>query len=240
MGPFPHDAPPATISANNPMGTDGFEFVEYAHPEPEKLHALFKLMGFVPVARHKTKRITVYRQGDINFVLNAEPGSFATRFISAHGPCAPSMAWRVVDAKHAFAHAVSRGAEPYAGSDKTLQVPAIKGIGGSLLYFVDRYGAGNSPYAAEFQWLGEPDPRPRGAGFYYLDHLTHNVQRGHMDKWFAFYTKLFNFRQISFFDIEGKLTGLFSRALTSPCGRIRIPINESADEKSQIEEFLRE
>jgi len=150
------------------------------------------------------------------------------------------MAWRVVDAKHAFAHAVRLGAEPYAGSDKTLETPAVKGIGDSLLYFVDGHATGNSPYAAEFEWTGGPDPRPKGAGFYYLDHLTHNVKRGHMDKWFAFYTKLFNFRQIRFFDIEGKLTGLFSRALTSPCGRIRIPINESADDKSQIEEFLRE
>jgi 4-hydroxyphenylpyruvate dioxygenase len=197
-------------------------------------------MGYSPVARHKTRNITVYRQSDINYILNAEPGSFATRFVSAHGPSAPSMAWRVVDARHAFEHAVKFGAEPYEGFDKTLEVPAIRGIGGSLLYFVDRYGAAGSPYAQEFEWTGERDPRPKGAGFYYLDHLTHNVKRGNMHKWFGFYTKLFNFRQIRFFDIEGKLTGLFSRALTSPCGRIRIPINESADEKSQIEEYLRE
>jgi 4-hydroxyphenylpyruvate dioxygenase len=240
MGPFPHNAPPAKISAQNPIGTDGFEFVEFAHPQPDQLAKLFTRMGYAPVARHRTKNVTVYRQGDINFILNAEPGSFATSFISAHGPCAPSMAWRVVDAKHAFEHAVKLGAEPYTGPDMTLETPAIKGIGDSLLYFVDRYGAGNSPYAADFEWTGARDPRPKGAGFYYLDHLTHNVKRGNMDKWFGFYTKLFNFRQIRFFDIEGKLTGLFSRALTSPCGRIRIPINESADEKSQIEEFLRE
>jgi 4-hydroxyphenylpyruvate dioxygenase len=240
MGPFPHDAPPSSITPQNPVGTDGFEFVEFAHPQPEELRALFLRMGYLPVARHKTKDITVYRQGDINYVLNAEPGSFATRFVDAHGPCAPSMAWRVVDAKHAFEHAVNLGAEPYEGNDKTLNVPAIKGIGGSLLYFVDRYGAKGSTYSDEFNWLAEIDPRPKGVGFYYLDHLTHNVQRGNMDKWFGFYTKLFNFRQIRFFDIEGKLTGLFSRALTSPCGRIRIPINESADEKSQIEEYLRE
>jgi 4-hydroxyphenylpyruvate dioxygenase len=197
-------------------------------------------MGYSPVARHRTKNITVYRQGDINFILNAEPSSFAARFVSAHGPCAPSMAWRVVDAKQAFEHAVKLGAEPYCGADKTLDAPAIKGVGDSLLYFIDRYRAGDSPYAAEFEWTGERDPRPKGAGFYYLDHLTHNVKRGNMDTWFAFYTKLFNFRLVRFFDIEGKLTGLFSRALTSPCGRIRIPINESADEKSQIEEYLRE
>jgi 4-hydroxyphenylpyruvate dioxygenase len=240
MGPFPHDAPPAKISAQNPAGTDGFEFVEFAHPRPAELARLFARMGYTAVAAHKTKNITVYRQGDINYILNAEPGAFATRFVEMHGPCAASMAWRVVDAKRAFEHAVKLGAEPYLGSDKTLDAPAIMGIGGSLIYFVDRYGAKDSPYAEEFHWTGEPDPRPKGVGFYYLDHLTHNVNRGNMDKWFSFYTKVFNFRQIRFFDIEGKLTGLFSRALTSPCGRIRIPINESADEHSQIEEYLRE
>jgi 4-hydroxyphenylpyruvate dioxygenase len=240
MGPFPHDAPPATISPQNPAGTDGFEFVEFAHPQPDVLASLFTRMGYVAVARHKTKDVTVFRQGDINYLVNAELGSFAMRFVDAHGPCAPAMAWRVVDAAHAFAHAVAHGAEPYEGSDKTLDAPAIKGIGGSLLYFVDRYGAKGSPYAAEFDWLGEADPRPRGVGFHYIDHLTHNVRRGNMNTWFGFYTKLFNFREIRFFNIEGKLTGLFSRALTSPCGRIRIPINESADEKSQIEEYLRE
>jgi 4-hydroxyphenylpyruvate dioxygenase len=240
MGPFPHDAPPARISAQNPAGTDGFEFVEFAHPQPDHLAKLFTRMGYAPVARHRARNITVWRQGDINFILNAEPGSFADRFVAAHGPCAPSMAWRVVDAMHAFEHAVKLGAEPYTGSDKTLEAPAIVGIGGSLIYFVDRYTAGRSPYAAEFEWTGALDPRPKGAGFYYLDHLTHNVKRGNMDRWFGFYVKLFNFRQIRYFDIEGKLTGLYSRALTSPCGRIRIPINESADEKSQIEEYLRE
>ena len=239
MGPFPHDAPPAVISAANPAGTDGFEFVEFAHPEPAKLAELFGRMGYTAVARHKTKDVTLYRQGDINYVLNAEPGSFAGRFVGAHGPCAPSMAWRVVDAQHAFAHAVKNGARPYTGADKTLDVPAIEGIGGSLLYFVDRYGAKGSAYDAEFAWLGEADPRPAGVGFYYLDHLTHNVYRGNMDRWFDFYARLFGFRQIRFFDIEGKLTGLTSRALTSPCGRIRIPINESADDHSQIEEYLR-
>jgi 4-hydroxyphenylpyruvate dioxygenase len=240
MGPFPHDAPPAEISAENPAGTDGFEFVEFAHPQPAELSALFERMGYVAVARHRTKNITLYRQGDITYVLNAEPGSFASRFVAAHGPCASSMAWRVVDARHAFDHALKRGAEPYEGTDKTMDAPAIKGIGGSLIYFVDRYGAKGSPYADEFVWLGEADPRPKGVGFYYLDHLTHNVRRGNMDRWFQFYSHIFNFRQIRFFDIEGKLTGLFSRALTSPCGRIRIPINESADDKSQIEEYLRE
>lgn len=239
MGPFPHDAPRATITADNPAGTDGFEFVEFAHEEAEKLETLFTRMGYTPVAKHKSKNITVWRQGDINYILNAEPGSHGMKFVEKHGPCAPSMAWRVVDAKHAFDHAVSKGAEPYLGGDKTLDVPAIVGIGGSILYFIDAYGETGSAYDAEFDWLGERDPKPEGVGFYYLDHLTHNVYRGNMDKWWDFYRDLFNFKQIHFFDIAGKITGLVSRAITSPCGKIRIPLNESTDDKSQIEEYLK-
>ena len=239
MGPFPHDAPPAEISRANPAGTDGMEFVEFAHPEPGKLADLFATMGYTPVARHRSKAITVWRQGDINYIVNAEPGMHATRFCEEHGPCAPSMAWRVVDAQHAFDHAVSKGATPYEGEDKTLDVPAIVGIGGSLLYFVDTYGEKGSAYDADFEWLGERDPRPEGLGFHYLDHLTHNVYRGNMDKWWDFYREKFGFRQIHFFDIEGKLTGLVSRAITSPCGKIRIPLNESTDDRSQIESYLR-
>ena len=155
-------------------------------------------MGYRPVAKHKSKAITVWRQGDINYLVNAEPGSFAARFVDEHGPCAPSMAWRVVDAQHAFEHAVKLGAEAYDGDDKVMDVPAIRGIGGSLLYFIDTYGEKGSPYSAEFDWLGEADPKPKGGGFYYLDHLTHNVRRGNMDTWFNFYADLFNFKQIRF------------------------------------------
>ncbi|WP_407157665.1 4-hydroxyphenylpyruvate dioxygenase [Bradyrhizobium sp. STM 3557] len=242
MGPFPHDAPPAVMSADNPMGTDGFEFVEYAHPEPSKLHGLFSLMGFAAVARHKTKAITLYRQGDINYLLNEEAGSHGRNFVAEHGPCAPSMAFRVVDAKAAYARAIALGAEPadVSPAQKALDIPAIKGIGGSLLYFVDRYGAKGSAYDLEFDWLGARNPRPTGAGLYYIDHLTHNVHRGRMNVWAGFYEKLFNFRQIRFFDIEGRASGLFSRALTSPDGKIRIPINEDAGDSGQIEEYLRD
>ena len=241
MGPFPHDSAPPAISDANPMGTDGFEFVEYAHPEPEKLGALFETMGFTKVARHRSKKVTLYRQGDVNFIVNAEPESFAQGFAAEHGPCACAMAFRVVDARHAFERAVSLGAEPYKTrvGPGELQIPAVKGIGGSLLYFVDRYGAKGSIYDVDFEWLGEKDPHPEQAGMYYLDHLTHNVMRGRMDHWADWYGELFNFREIRFFNIEGKLTGLISRALTSPCGKIRIPINESLDDKSQIEEYLR-
>jgi 4-hydroxyphenylpyruvate dioxygenase len=236
MGPFPHDAPRAVISAENPAGTDGFEFVEFAHANPDELRTLFTRMGYVLTARHKTKVIELWQQGDVTYILNDEPGSHARRFVEEHGPCAPSMGWRVVDAGHAFAHALANGAEPFEGPEKTLDLPAIRGIGGSLIYFTDLYGDAN-PYDAEFDWVGPA--KPKGVGFQYLDHLTHNVHRGNMDTWFDFYQRLFGFRQIRFFDIEGKFTGLHSRALTSPCGRIRIPVNEDRGETGQIVEYLK-
>ncbi|MFT5006652.1 MAG: 4-hydroxyphenylpyruvate dioxygenase, partial [Paracoccaceae bacterium] len=169
-----------------------------------------------------------------------EPGSMGMQFVAEHGPCAPSMAWRVTDADYAYIRALEKGAEPYDADDRVLDVPAIVGIGGSLIYFVDTFGDKGSAYDAEYDWINPGAEKPKGNGFYYLDHLTNNVKRGNMDKWFSFYADIFNFRQIRFFDIKGKATGLTSRALTSPCGRIRIPINESADENSQIEEYLRE
>ena len=240
MGPYPHEAPPSVISEHNPAGTDGFGFVEYAHPDPAQLHSLFTTMGFEAVARHRTRAVTLYRQGDVNYLVNEEPGSHAARFAAAHGPCASSMAFRVVDARQAFDRAVAMGAEPAdpACGSPVMDVPAIKGIGNSLLYFLDRYGAKGSAFDTEFDWLGAPDPFPEGQGLYYLDHLTHNVARGRMDVWSGFYERIFNFRQIRYFDIKGEYTGLFSRALTSPDGKIRIPINESADDRSQIEEYL--
>ncbi len=236
MGPFPHDAPRATITKDNPAGTDGFEFVEFAHEDPQVLRDLFAEMGYTLVANHKTKAVELWQQGDITYVINAEPGSHAARFVAEHGPCAPSMAWRVVDAQHAFEHAVSKGAEPYTGDDKTMDVPAIVGIGGSLIYFIDQY-YDTSPYNEAFNWTATA--HPQGVGFHYLDHLTHNVFKGNMDVWFGFYGDLFNFKQVRFFDIEGKFSGLFSRALTSPCGRIRIPINEDRGESGQIVNYLK-
>ena len=238
MGPFPHAAPRATISPQNPAGTDGFEFVEFAHPEPEKLRALFARMGYSLTARHRTKAIELWQQGDITYVLNDEPGSHARRFVADHGPCAPAMGWRVVDRFKAFEHAVAKGATPYMGDDRMMDLPAIVGIGGSLIYFTDAYGGdAMGPYAAEFDFVAPP--KPAGVGFYYLDHLTHNVHKGNMDVWFRFYGEIFGFKEIRFFDIEGKFTGLLSRALTSPCGRIRIPINEDRGEKGQIVEYLK-
>jgi len=236
MGPFPHDTPKSEITPQNPAGTDGFEFVEFAHPDPAALRDVFTKMGFAQTARHKTKAVELWQQGDVTYLLNAEPDSHAAAFIREHGPCAPSMGWRVADADAAFAHAVAQGARPYLEDGKSMDVPAIYGIGGSLLYFIDQYHD-TSPYNDEFDWIS--DAHPGGVGFYYLDHLTHNVHRGNMDKWFRFYGDLFNFTEIRFFDIQGKFTGLLSRALTSPCGKIRIPINEDRGETGQIVAYLK-
>jgi 4-hydroxyphenylpyruvate dioxygenase len=225
---------------DNPMGTDGFEFVEYTAPDPELLRRLFERMGFPVVARHRSKNVTLHRQGDVNFIINAEPGSFGQRFAEQHGPSACAMGFRVKDAAQAFRRAVELGATPVATpvGPMELNIPAIEGIGGSLVYLVDRYGE-HTIYDVDFVPVAD-----RGTlcetGLVCIDHLTHNVHRGNMNKWAGFYEKLFNFREIRYFDIEGKKTGLFSRAMTSPCGKIRIPINESQDDKSQIEEYLRE
>lgn len=240
MGPFPHDAPKAKIDHLNIAGTDGFEFVEFAHPDADALEALFTNMGYVEIARHKTLDISLYRQGKINYLINRNPHGHAAQFVRDHGPCAPAMAWRVVDAQHALKCALDYGAKEYTGPGKAVDAPAVVGIGGSLLYLIEDYDSGKTPYDQDYEWLGERDPQPLGAGFHFIDHLTHNVMRGNMDTWYKFYATAFNFREIKFFDIQGKMTGLTSRALTSPCGKIRIPINESADANSQIEEYLKE
>ena len=201
---------------------------------------LFERMGFVAVARHRSKNVTLYRQGDINFILNAEPDSHAEGFAKAHGPSANAMAFRVSDAGAAMKKLAALGAKPFAGKvgPMELNIPAIEGIGGAPLYLVDRYGARGSIYDVDFVPVAGVEAQPKGVGLTYIDHLTHNVYRGNMDKWAGFYERFFNFREIRYFDIEGKLTGLKSRAMTSPCGKIRIPINESSDDKSQIEEYL--
>jgi len=225
------------------MGTDGFEFVEYAAPDPQALRALFEKMGFVEVARHRSKDVTLHKQNDINFIINAESDSFAQEFAKDHGPCACAMAFRVADARLAFERAVKLGATPCPSDPgpMELNIPAIEGIGGSRLYFVDRYTDGTI-YDIDFEFAEGWQEKMAAAstGLTYLDHLTHNVHRGQMSKWASFYEDLFNFREIRYFDIQGQATGLISKAMTSPCGKIRIPLNESQDDQSQIEEFLRE
>jgi len=224
---------------DNPMGTDGFEFVEYTGPDPAALAELFERMGFVAAARHRSKNVTLYRQGDVNFILNAEPESFAQAFARLHGPSVCALAFRVADAAKAYQRAISLGAKPVHGKvgPMELNIPAIEGIGGSLIYLVDRYGE-RTIYDVDFTPLAADMAAASGVGLADIDHLTHNVHRGRMQLWAEFYERLFNFREIRYFDIEGRLTGLRSKAMTSPDGRIRIPINESADDKSQIAEYL--
>jgi len=252
------DAAPAARSFtawDNPMGTDGFEFIEYAAPDPKAMGALFERMGFRPIARHRHKDVLLYRQGGINFIVNAEPDSFAQRFARLHGPSICAIAFRVQDAKAAYERAVSLGAWGYAdqAGPGELNIPAIKGIGDSLIYLVDRWRGKNGAkegdignigfYDVDFEPLPGIDTRealnPHGFGLTYIDHLTHNVHRGRMAEWSEFYERLFNFREIRYFDIEGQATGVKSKAMTSPCGKIRIPINEEGNDKAgQIQEYL--
>ena len=244
MGPYPHDAPPPTISPENPDG-DGRVRVRRVLPSGARPRWITcsGSMGFDAVAKHRTKRVTLYRQGRVNLVVNAEPGSFAARFAEAHGPSAPAMAFRVVDARvrlqaRAVARRQARGDVPPGPTSSVF--PPSRALGGLHIYLVDRYGAKGSIYDVDFEWIGEPDPSPPGAGLWYIDHLTHNVHRGRLDEWAGFYERLFNFRQIRYFDIAGRLTGLHSRAMTSPDGKIRIPINEDAGEHGQIAEYLQQ
>ena len=232
----------AMITDSNPMGTNGFEFVEFAAKDPHDLEMLFISLGFKATARHRSRKITLWRQGDINFLINAERTGFSHEFMEKHGSCACAIAIRVADAKYAMERAVGMGASPLSSEagPMELNIPGIEGVGGSHIYFVDRYGELGSIYEVDFEAIDGVSDQHGGFGLLDIDHLTHNVYRGNMNRWAAFYEHYFNFRQIRYFDIEGKLTGLKSRAMTSPCGKIRIPINESSDDKSQIEEFLKE
>ena len=232
------------IEQHNPIGTDGFEFVEFTAPTAEgiqQLRELFTAMGFTETARHRSKEVFLFQQHDINFVLNGSPSGHVHAFAEQHGPSACAMAFRVKNAAQAAAYAEAQGAT-LVGSHANfgeLNIPCVEGIGGSLLYLVDRYGE-KTIYDVDFDFIPGRSANDNALGLQQIDHLTHNVRRGQMDTWAGFYQRIANFREIRYFDIEGKLTGLVSRAMTAPCGKIRIPINESADANSQIEEFIRE
>ncbi len=225
----------------NPMGLDGFEFVEFASPEPGVLEAAFTLLGFTEVAKHRSKEVTLWRQGGINFIINSELKSQAYYFAQEHGPCACGMAFRVKDAHKAYNRALQLGAQPIEipTGPMELRLPAIKGIGGATVYLIDRYDEGTSIYDIDFDFIDGVDRHPEGCGFKLIDHLTHNVYRGRMQFWSEYYEKLFNFREIRYFDIKGEYTGLLSKAMTAPDGKIRIPLNEEASQGTgQIEEYL--
>jgi 4-hydroxyphenylpyruvate dioxygenase len=225
---------------DNPMGLDGFEFVEFTAPKPGVLEPVFEMMGFTRVAEHRSKNVALWRQGGINFITNYEPGSHAFYYGREHGPSACGMAFRVRDAKIAYALALENGAEPVEvdTGPMELRLPAIKGIGGATVYLIDRYEEGVSIYDIDFKWLEGVEHGQSGFGFHTLDHLTHNVYRGRMQYWADYYEKLFNFREIRYFDIKGEYTGLLSKAMTAPDGKIRIPLNEESSGGGQIEEFL--
>ena len=240
---------------DNPMGTDGFEFIEYAAPDPAAMGALFERMGFAAVAKHRHKNVTLYRQGEINFIINAEADSFAQRFAKLHGPSICAIAFRVQDAKAAYERAIALGAWGFANAAAPgeLNIPAIKGIGDSIIYLIDRWRGKNGAQEGDIGNIGfydvdfEPLPgvsgsaaiSPEGYGLTVIDHLTHHVHKGRMAEWSGFYERLFNFREVRYFDIEGQATGVKSKAMTSPCGKIRIPINEEGnDQKGQIQEYL--
>jgi len=226
---------------DNPMGLTGFEFVEFASPEPGVLEPTFAKLGFSEVARHRSKDVSLYRQGEINFIVNREPHSSAAYFAAEHGPSACGMAFRVRDSHLAYERALGLGAQPMEmpTGPMELRLPAIRGIGGAPLYLIDRYGDGTSIYDIDFRFIDGIDRHPQGHGLRLIDHLTHNVYRGRMGYWAAFYERIFNFREIRYFDIKGEYTGLTSKAMTAPDGRIRIPLNEEASRSTgQIEEFL--
>jgi 4-hydroxyphenylpyruvate dioxygenase len=225
----------------NPMGLMGFEFVEFAAPAPNTLEPLFERMGFTLVARHRSKDVVLFRQGDINFIVNREPRSVAGYFAAEHGPSACGLAFRVKDAHGAYQRALALGAQPIdiPTGPMELRLPAIKGIGGAPLYLIDRFEDGRSIYDIDFDFVEGVDRHPPGHGLKRVDHLTHNVYRGRMAYWAGFYEKLFNFREIRYFDIQGAHTGLTSKAMTAPDGQIRIPLNEESSRGAgQIEEFL--
>ncbi|MFM2059148.1 MAG: 4-hydroxyphenylpyruvate dioxygenase [Pseudomonadota bacterium] len=226
---------------DNPMGLMGFEFVEFASPTPNVLEPLFEKLGFTLVAKHRSKDVVLYRQGDINFIVNREPKSLAAYFAAEHGPCACGLAFRVRDSHRAYYRALELGAQPVEipTGPMELHLPAIKGIGGAPLYLIDRFEDGKSIYDIDFEFIDGAPRHPVGHGLRMIDHLTHNVYRGRMAFWGAFYEKIFNFREIRYFDIQGEYTGLTSRAMTAPDGLIRIPLNEESRQGGgQIEEFL--
>jgi 4-hydroxyphenylpyruvate dioxygenase len=224
----------------NPMGIDGFEFVEFAAPkgQGELLHALFRRMGFGAVLKHKTRDITVYRQGGVNFLVNEDPDSFAADFAAQHGPSACGFAVRFTrPVSEVHATVLKNGGEAieHKPGSRAIDVPVVKGIGDCMLYLVP---GGGDAYARDYAPIPGADPTPRGFGLTFIDHLTHNLYFGNMQKWSDYYERLFNFREIRYFDIKGVKTGLVSKAMTAPDGIVRIPLNESSDPKSQINEYL--
>jgi 4-hydroxyphenylpyruvate dioxygenase len=229
------------ITEQNPIGLNGVDFIEYSGPDAAYFENTFKRYAFKQVGQVHGKNIKLFRQGDINYILNCEPQTFATDFAQAHGPSVCATGFRVLDAEHAFKTAIARGAKAYDGNDHQkggTPFPAIYGIGDSLIYFMDQKNQ-DKLYKEIFDVSAE-DQGPVGVGFKVIDHFTNNVPQGEMQKWCDFYIKTFNFREARFFDIRGAKTGLVSKVMRSPCGKFSVPINEPTESKSQIQEYLDE
>jgi len=225
----------------NPVGLDGIEFVEFSGVDKNQFIKLFEQFGFKKVASHKSRDIELYRQNDVNFILNNAEGTFGKNFAKEHGPCISAMGIRVKDSQHAFTDTMAKGAKAFEGSAVktfTHDYPTIYGIGDSLIYFIDEYK--NTIYDREFNWEVNKDENIDGFGYLRIDHLTNNVPVGKMQDWCDWYTKIFNFKEVKFFNIKGEKTGLISKVMLSPCNKIIIPINEPSDEKSQIQEYINE
>ncbi|MBU2117297.1 MAG: 4-hydroxyphenylpyruvate dioxygenase, partial [Alphaproteobacteria bacterium] len=232
------------IDRENPLGVDGFEFVEFTGPEPEAMIARLELMGFTRTHVNPANGVVRLKQGDISLLVNRTPSGQARAFADDHGPSANGMAFRTDDARAAYEGAVARGARPAEGHEGGAlgggYPYVLQGIGGSLLYVVDKYGEKGSVYDGWDEIEGwEEAERKNSVGLYCLDHLTHNVRRGQMRTWSGFYGEVFGFEEQKYFNIKGKATGLLSQAMIAPDRAIRIPLNESQDENSQIEEFIR-
>lgn len=222
--------------AESPMGIEGMAFLEFGTKDSSAMKNLFKRFGFSVTGKHKDTGAFYYEQNEVIFILNETPGSFAQEFTAQHGPCACSMGWKVKDAQKAFKLAVERGAKPYEGKAPKLSknLPAVVGIGGSLIYFVDN----RFDFRAEYSPVDDAFVPQKG--LLKIDHLTNNVPVGEMDKWCNFYAKIFDFKEVRYFDIKGLKTGLVSKVMVSPGYKVIIPINEPTDTKSQIQEYLEE
>lgn len=232
----------ARITEKNPIGLHGVDFIEYTGPDAVHFQKLFTKFGFTELARIEGKEIRLYRQGDINFIVNCESGTFAADFTKLHGPSVCSTGFRVADATRAFEEAVRRGARPYDGNQASRGATpylAIYGIGDSLIYFIDEANH-RDLYEKQFGIKNNAAHHPAGLGLEIVDHFTNNVPVGEMKKWADFYENIFNFYEAKYFDIRGKATGLLSKAMRSPCGLFSVPINEPKDPKSQIQEYLDE
>ena len=203
---------------SNPVGMDGIEFIEYATAQPQALGTVLQRMGFMPVAHHRSREVTLYRQGGMNLVVNSHNAREAAPQISA-------IALRVRDAGQAWAHALALGAweMPTRASAMELNIPGIHGVGDSLIYFVDRYHD-FSIYDVDFVFEKHVDPKPPAvAGLHYFG-VVQSIYGERTRDWLDFYRNLFGFSVLP----EGKYFGVLPKGtlLESPCHKFYLQLIE--------------